>query len=186
MNRALAYLVLVGLASLPLPGAAQNMPDAIKQKALVVRVRAIVPAADQDQGDSGDGASKTQDWQAESSKDTVTGTPVHFKLVGANVAIIVQITPYEQDDGKTVTLLAQGQVWVKPPEGGLSYHTSIDTLSVAYGETVLFFPLGRSPSGMAPMRIEISVKRAADLQQSPPSQSAAPQGAASQGDKPKQ
>lgn len=184
MKRALACFVLAGLASLPLSLAAQDLPDALRQKALVVRVTAIVPAADQDQvdqGDTGEGATKPQDWQAESSKDTVTGTPVHFKLVGTNVAIIVQITPYEQEDGKTVTLFAQGQVWVQPPEGGLSYHTNIDTLSVAFGETVIFFPLGRSPSGTAPMRIEISVDRASDLQQGQ-----APQGAAPQSDKQKQ
>jgi hypothetical protein len=171
LSRALAFLVLAGFASLPLALGAQDIPDALKDKALVVRVTAIVPAPETETGeqaspDQGEGGAKAQDWEAESSKDTVTGSPVHFKLVGANVAIIVQITPFEQDDGKTVTLIAQGQVWVKPPEGGLSYHTNVDTLTVTYGETVLFFPLGRSPEGKAPMRIEISVDRASDLDSS--------------------
>jgi hypothetical protein len=162
----LACLALAGFASLPLAVCAQGIPEALKAKALVVRVNAIVPGADSDAGvssSSDQGANGDKAWTAASSKYTVPGTPVPFKLVGANVAIIVQITPFEQEDGKSLTLIAQGQVWVKPPEGGLSYHTTIDTLSVEYGETVLFFPLGRSPEGKAPMRLEISVLRASDV-----------------------
>ena len=71
MKRALACFVLAGLASLPLSLAAQDLPDALRQKALVVRVTAIVPAADQDQvdqGDSSEGGAKPQDWQAESER----------------------------------------------------------------------------------------------------------------------
>jgi hypothetical protein len=158
LRRALACLALAGFAVLPLALGAQDIPDALKDKALVVRVTAIVPAAL-----TGASASSTQAWQAGSVKYTVPGTPVPFKLVGSNVAIIVQLTPFEREDGKGVTLIAQGQVWVKPPEGGLSYHTTVDTLSVEYGETVLFFPLGLDPDGKAAMRLEISVVRAVDM-----------------------
>jgi hypothetical protein len=177
LRNALARLALVGFVALPLALGAQGIPDALKDKALVVRVTAIVPelpadpslgaapgaaqgAAPSSLGGSGD---RLQSWRADSVKYTVPGTPVPFKLVGSNVAIIVQITPFEQVDGKGVTLIAQGQVWVRPPEGGLSYHTTVDTLSVEYGETVLFFPLGLGPAGKASMRLEISVLRAADL-----------------------
>jgi hypothetical protein len=169
LRNALARLALVGFVALPLALGAQGIPDALKDKALVVHVTAIVPelpvdpalgASPSSLGPSGD---KVQSWRADSAKYTVPGTPVPFKLVGSNVAIIVQITPFEQVDGKGVTLIAQGQVWVRPPEGGLSYHTTVDTLSVEYGETVLFFPLGLGPAGKASMRLEISVLRAADL-----------------------
>jgi hypothetical protein len=78
------------------------------------------------------------------------------------VAIIVQITPFEQEDGKGVTLIAQGQVWVRQPEGGLSYHTTVETLSVEYGETVLFFPLGLDNEGNASMKLEISIVHGSD------------------------
>ena len=132
----------------------------------MVRIVAIVPAS---VSESDRTTASLPPWEAESAKYTVPGTPVPFKLVGSNIAIIVQITPFERDDGKGVTLIAQGQVWVKPPEGGLSYHTTIESLSVNYGETVLFFPLGVAADGNAPMKLEISVVRAS---------SAAPDGGA--------
>ncbi len=218
MRQALVFLVSAGLAAHSFPVSAQDIPDALKDKALIVRVTAIVPAVVPDSGTTttslgsgtapgsasetapgtasgptpgstpgtvpgpasgstpgttsgttpGAGAStstgidKGQPWEAESSKYTVPGTPVPFKLIGSNVAIIVQITPFERDDGKGVTLIAQGQVWVRPPQGGLSYHTTIESLSVDYGETVLFFPLGLNANGKSPIRLEISVVRASD------------------------
>lgn len=152
MRLKLAYLALVGFAALPLALGAQDIPEVLKDKALIVRVAAIVPSA-----------LAEPSWHAESAKYTVPGTPVPFKLVGSNVAIIVQITPFEQEDGKGVTLIAQGQVWVRPPEGGLSYHTTVDTLTVEYGETVFFFPLGLGPERKAPMKLEITVTRASDM-----------------------
>jgi hypothetical protein len=159
---------LAGFAALPLALAAQAIPDVLKDKVLVVRVNAIVPAAAADSGTAsssslGAGQEKAQAWEAGSVKYTVPGTPVPFKLVGSNVAIIVQITPFEEDGGKGVTLIAQGQVWVKQPEGGLSYHTTIESLSVEFGETVLFFPLGLGVDGKSSMRLEISVLRATGI-----------------------
>jgi len=150
--RGLAFLALAGLA-LPLALAAQGIPDALKDKALVVSINAIVPAALAEPA-----------WHEQSVKYTVPGTPVPFKLVGSNVAIIVQITPFEQEGGKGVTLIAQGQVWVRPAGGRLSYHTTIESLSVEYGETVLFFPLGLGPEGKAPIRLEITIIRASDIE----------------------
>ncbi len=158
MRHILAVVVLAGLGAHPLAVCGQELPEALKDKALVVRVNAIVPAAVS--GEASQSPNLGQPWEAESSKYTVPGTPVPFKLVGSNVAIIVQITPFEREDGKGVTLIAQGQVWVRPAEGGLSYHTTIESLSVDYGETVLFFPLGVDGSGNAPMKLEISVVRA--------------------------
>jgi hypothetical protein len=167
LKRAFAFLALAGFAALPLALGAQAIPEALKDKVLVVRVTAIVPAAVADAGNAapsglGSGPEKAQAWEAGTVKYTVPGTPVPFKLVGSNVAIIVQITPFEQNGGKGVTLIAQGQVWVKQPEGGLSYHTTIESLSVEFGETVLFFPLGLGLDGKSSMRLEISVLRAAD------------------------
>ena len=167
MRRAFAWLALAGFTLFPLALGGQGIPDVLKGKALVVRVTAVVPAAVTDPGtgstsENGGSSEKAQAWEAASAKFTVPGTPVPFKLVGSNVAIIVQITPFEQDDGKGVTLIAQGQVWVKPPQGGLSYHTTVETLSVEYGETVLFYPLGLDTDGNASMRVEISVEHATD------------------------
>jgi hypothetical protein len=160
LRQALAFLVMAGFAAHPLALRAQELPDALKDKALVVHVTVIVPAAAAESGAASQDLG--QPWEAQSTKYTVPGTPAPFKLVGSNIAVIVQITPFERDDGKGVTLIAQGQVWVKPPEGGLSYHTTIESLSVDYGETVLFFPLGLDADGGAPIRLEISVARSAD------------------------
>jgi hypothetical protein len=180
LNRALACLALAGLAALPRCLGSQGMPEALKDSALAVRVSAIVPTAQASNQQSpsaspnssqpsaeGQSASATGDkavaWQAQSVKYTVPGTPVPFKFIGTNVVILVQVTPFSRQDAKGVVLVAQGQVWVKSPEGGLSYHTTIDTLSVEYGETVFFFPLGLDSAGKAPIRLEISVLHAADL-----------------------
>jgi hypothetical protein len=164
----LAYLALAGFA-LPLALHAQGIPDALKDKAFVVTVTAVLPESLPEPSatspSSLGGGDKPQSWQAASSKYTVPGTPVPFKFVGSNVAIVVQITPYEQTEGKGATLIAQGQVWVKLGEGGLSYHATVSTLSVEFGETVLFFPLGLGPEGKAPMRLEISVARASATEQ---------------------
>jgi len=164
LNRALACLALAGLAALPRALGGQGMPEALKNSALAVRVYAVVPTAPTGQpasaaGDKGVPAP----WQTESVKYTVPGTPVPFKFIGTNVVILVQVTPFSRQDDDGVVLVAQGQVWVKSPEGGLSYHTTIDTLSVQYGETVFFFPLGLDGSGHAPIRLEIAVLHAADL-----------------------
>jgi hypothetical protein len=200
LNRALACLALAGLAVLPRCLGAQDMPEALKDSALAVRVFAIVSGAQASgqpapgaaaPGAAAPGASAAGDaaeaqsasamgekgnaWRAESVKYTVPGTPVPFKFIVANVVIIVQVTPFSRPDDKGIVLVAQGQVWFKSPEGGLSYHTTIDTLSVEYGETVFFFPLGLDSAGKAPIRLEIAVLHAAELP-SPPGDAAADKG----------
>jgi hypothetical protein len=184
LNRAVACLALAGLAALPRSLGAQGIPEALKNSALAVRVYAIIPTAQASgqqsaspapsagtstgsSGDTSQASPATGDkgnaWEAERVKYTVPGTPVPFKFVGANVVILVQVTPFSRQDAKGVVLVAQGQVWIKSPEGGLSYHTAIDTLSLEYGETVFFFPLGVDAAGKAPIRLEIAVLHAADL-----------------------
>jgi hypothetical protein len=195
LNRALACLALAGLAVLPRYLGSQGMPEALKDSALAVRVFAIVPSAQASSqpapgaaapsasaaGDAAEAQSasamgeKGNAWQAESVKYTVPGTPVPFKFIVANVVILVQVTPFSRPDDKGIVLVAQGQVWFKSPEGGLSYHTTIDTLSVEYGETVFFFPLGLDSAGKAPIRLEIAVLHAAELP-SPPVEGAAEKG----------
>lgn len=106
---------------------------------------------------------KGPDWQVESVKYTVPGTPVPFKFVGANLVVLVQVTPFSRRNAQGLVLVTQGQVWVKDREGGISYRTTINTLSVNYGEKVFFYPLGVDSSGKGPLRLEISVFRASDL-----------------------
>jgi hypothetical protein len=189
LNRGLAFLALAGLAALPRAlcgqSASPSVPEALKESALAVRVFAVVPAApvaglqapdaaapapaspgaegQTPQPASAPGAA----WQMQAVKYTVPGTPVPFKFVGANLAVLVQVTPFSRRDAPGVVLVTQGQVWVKNKEGVISYRTTINTLSVNYGEKVFFFPLGVDASGKAPLRLEISVLHAADLPEQP-------------------
>lgn len=141
----------LGLAS---RAAAQesSLPGALKDDALAVRIEAIIE----------DGGQAAAPWKSESVRYTVPGTPTAVKLLSANAVIVVQVTPF--DDGKSgLILVTQGQVWVRQPSGELSYRTTLNTVSVRYGERVLFFPFGRDISGRSPLRLSIRVERYKDL-----------------------
>lgn len=131
------------------------MPEALKDKALTVSISAYVPAS---------GSAVT--WQEQGLRYTVPGTPVAFRLVGANVVIVIQVTPYEEPKGR-VTLVMQGQVWIKGENGALSYRTTLESVVVKYGERVLFFPLGRSADGRAPIYVELAIDHYNALGKSP-------------------
>ncbi|MDR2193920.1 MAG: hypothetical protein LBP19_05560 [Treponema sp.] len=84
-------------------------------------------------------------WHVSSSKITIPGRAVGVKLLGANVVIAVQFTPYMTREGAAI-LVAQGQIWVTIPEQGVQYQTTLQTIPVNFGEPVRFLPLGASPS----------------------------------------
>jgi len=150
LNRTFLLFAMAGLAVAPMRSLAQDLPEELKEDALAVRVHASVPLAADPQGGK-------VAWQEESVKYTVPGVPVGVKLLGTNIVVLTHVTPFDRGDGK-LTLVAQGQVWVRGPSG-LSYRTTLETVSVAFGETVFFYPLGVSADGKAPLRIEISVNR---------------------------
>ena len=91
-------------------------------------------------------------------KYTIPGTAVSVKMVGSEVAIVITVTPYKKKEGGLL-LVAQGQVWYKDGDTGLRYRTTIDTLSVAYGERVLFYPFGAHTIDGAPLRVELIMDR---------------------------
>lgn len=94
------------------------------------------------------------DWTAKDTKYTIPGSSVSVKMLGSDVAILITVTPYKMKDGRLL-LLAQGQVWYKEGSEGLSYRTTVETLSVKFGERVLFYPFGAKPEGGSPLRIEL-------------------------------
>ncbi len=94
-------------------------------------------------------------WNKTSSRVTIPGRPVSLKLVGTNVVVLVQFTPYKKDDGRQV-LVAQGQVWVDTKDAGLRYQTTMETIPIEFGERVYYFPLG-SNKGNNEARIEIQI-----------------------------
>jgi hypothetical protein len=94
-------------------------------------------------------------WNAYNSKVTIPGRPVGIKLVGENIVVSIQFTPYQQEKGKTM-LVVQGQIWVNLPDKGMSYKTTMQSLFMEFGEPVYFFPLGSTNSADSP-RIELQL-----------------------------
>lgn len=80
-------------------------------------------------------------WNSENTSITIPGRPVGLKLVGADLVVAVMFTPFLRQDGHH-TLVAQGQIWINIPNEGMSYHTTMQTIPVEFGEEVYFFPLG--------------------------------------------
>ena len=173
-----AALVFSGFAGARLAAQAQtqtpDVPEALKGKALTVSINAYVLQ---------DGS--TVAWQQQGLRYTVPGTPVAFRLVGSNVVIAIQVTPYENEKGGAI-LVTQGQIWVKGENGELSYRTTLESVLVRFGEKVLFFPLGRSPDGRAPICVELSVDHYNELGKVAPSAlDASPRDGKAGGDNPK-
>jgi len=89
-------------------------------------------------------ADKQPVWNSQSKKLTIPGRSVAVRLVGHNIRIEVIFTPYQEPNGELL-LVAQGQVWFsEAPEAKTKYLTTIQSIPVAWGEKVLFFPLGFS------------------------------------------
>ncbi|MDR3336308.1 MAG: hypothetical protein LBT16_03790 [Treponema sp.] len=82
-------------------------------------------------------------WNQTNTRVTIPGRPVGLKLLGTNVVVAVQFTPYKWRDGRNV-LVAQGQIWVDEPNKGISYRTTMETIPLEYGEPVYFFPFGET------------------------------------------
>jgi len=80
-------------------------------------------------------------WNSENSRATIPGRPVGLKLVGSNLVVAVQFTPFLRPQGKHV-LVAQGQIWVNVPDEGIRYYTTMQTIPIQFSEQVYFFPLG--------------------------------------------
>jgi hypothetical protein len=95
-------------------------------------------------------------WNAYNSKVTIPGRPVSIKLVGENVVVAVQFTPYLRNNGHNV-LVAQGQIWVDVPNQGIQYKTTMQTIPLEFGEQIYFFPLGSTNSPTDP-RIELQIE----------------------------
>jgi len=80
-------------------------------------------------------------WNSENTRVTIPGRPVGLKLVGENLIVAVQFTPFLRSNGQHL-LVAQGQIWINIPNQGVSYNTTMQTIPLAFNEQVYFFPLG--------------------------------------------
>jgi hypothetical protein len=95
-------------------------------------------------------------WNSSNSKATILGRPVSLKLIGENVVVYVQFTPYQQGNGRSL-LVAQGQIWINVPNEGVRYQTTLQSIPLEFGEQVYFFPLGTVGSANE-ARIEIQLE----------------------------
>jgi hypothetical protein len=94
-------------------------------------------------------------WNSENTKLTIPGRPVGLKLVGADIVVAAQFTPFLRPNGKHI-LVTQSQVWINVPNEGISYHTTMQTIPLQFNEQIYFFPLGSIDENDGP-QIEIQV-----------------------------
>ncbi|MDR2101974.1 MAG: hypothetical protein LBP43_05335 [Treponema sp.] len=96
-------------------------------------------------------------WNSANSKVTIPGRPVGLKLVGTNLVVAIQFTPYLRRNGHNM-LVAQGQIWVNIPNEGIRYQTTLQTIPMEFGEQIYFFPLGSvSPEDEAHIEIQLEL-----------------------------
>ncbi|HAE23585.1 MAG TPA: hypothetical protein DCG47_14895 [Spirochaetaceae bacterium] len=126
-------------------GTLESIPEKLRSEALELTILAVVKRAVGE-----------EPWKTSDVKYTLNGMPVTVKMVGSSVIVYVTITPYPSSE-RDLKLVAQGQVWFSD-KGEMRYHTTVDTLTVAFGERVFFYPLGMNADGDAPLRIEIVLK----------------------------
>jgi hypothetical protein len=94
-------------------------------------------------------------WNSENTKLTIPGRPVGIRLVGSDIVVAAQFTPFLRQNGKHI-LVTQSQVWINVPDEGMSYHTTMQTIPFEYSEQIYFFPLGSIGEDEGP-QIEIQV-----------------------------
>ncbi len=128
-------------------GSIAAIPTALLGEALTVSIAASVGKPSQEPS-----------WQARDVKYTIPGSSVSVKMIGSDVAIVITVTPY-MDKAGGLLLVAQGQVWYKDGDAGLRYRTTVDTLSVKFGERVLFYPFGAQGDDGSPLRVELVMDR---------------------------
>lgn len=137
-------------AAPPEPGSVAAIPSTLLDEALVVSIGASLARPDE-----------APSWQAKDVKYTIPGTSVSIKLFGSDVAVVITMTPYDRREGG-ILLVAQGQVWYKETGETLRYRTTVETLPVAYGERVFFYPFGTTPESGAPLRVDLVIERYRD------------------------
>jgi len=96
-------------------------------------------------------------WNETHRKLAIPGSPVGIKLVGSNVVVEAQFTPFIRRQGSV--LVAQGQIWYNEPGKGISYYTSIQTIPLEFGEPIYFFPLGSSNQFGSSIEIVLTINR---------------------------
>lgn len=108
-------------------------------------------------GAGGDAALEIS-WGEPLSRTLPFSAPLDVSLAGKNVLALIRIVPVELH-AAILDLIVQGQVWVKMPDNSLSFKTMVQSLSVALGSRLYFYPLGVDAKTGAPIAVEIRVDR---------------------------
>jgi len=95
-------------------------------------------------------------WNESHKKTTIPGRPVGIKLVGSNIVVVAQFTPYVRR-GVQKFLVAQGQIWMEVPDQGIRYHTTMQTIPLKFGEPIYFFPLGQNAEDTACIEVMLTL-----------------------------
>lgn len=129
---------------------AQEIMPGLRERAIVLDITTRVAENEQEL------------WNATNTRVTLPGKPVGIKLLGGNVVMEIQFTPYLRDKGRNV-LVAQGQIWINIPEEGMHYKTTMQTIPLDFGEHIYFFPLGSASVSNNPhIELLIVLKRYED------------------------
>jgi len=113
----------------------RTMEQELRRRALVIDIDARVLTDDLD-----------VIWNEIQRKIAIPGSPVGIRLVGSNVVVGVQFTPFIRNQGNLI--VAHVQIWIDNPGSGVSYHTSFQTIPMDFNEQIYFFPLGTSNSSI--------------------------------------
>jgi len=112
----------------------EQIPGGLRERAMIVRVSSRIVEQNQQVV-----------WDSEATNITIPGRPVGLKLVGSDLVVVVQFTPFLRSTGQH-TLVAQSQIWVNVPGEGMSFQTAMQTIPFEFGQLVYFFPLGPARS----------------------------------------
>jgi len=125
----------------------EGLPPGLRDRAIIMEIAARITEQNQNVV-----------WNSENIKVTMPGRPVGLRLVGDNVIVVVQFTPFLRPRGNSI-LVAQGQIWIQVPNEGMSLHTCMETIPLEFNEQIYFFPLGSSDSDDSKNepRIEIQI-----------------------------
>ena len=125
-------------------GRRSEMAPELRRQALVIEIESRVLAG------------QTVVWNEINSKEAIPGSPVGIQLVGSNLILAVQFTPFVRRDTNNV-LVAHSQIWIANPDNTVTYFTSIQTIPIEFGEKIHFFPLGSSDQTNSSIEIIITV-----------------------------
>jgi len=140
MNRFLCLFSVLILFAVSIPASAQNrpgrgdevtqsVPEQLRRRSLIIDIESRVLGED-----------KKVVWSENNNQVVMSGNPVVVQLLGSNIKVSVQFTPFIQRDGNA--LVAQGEIWIVDSKNKVTYYTSIQTIPMEYGEKIYYFPLG--------------------------------------------